>query len=82
MNSEAIALVQKRLGLLTTGVFDEQTAAAVKKFQLDSKLRLDPAYERFGEVGAVTWKALFDGQVSRPDGGFTRPSSETDSRQG
>jgi peptidoglycan hydrolase-like protein with peptidoglycan-binding domain len=47
-----VAMLQWRLGLFTTGYYDDRTRNAVKAFQKTHKLEVD------GQVGPKTRKAL------------------------
>lgn len=51
-NSEAVAYLQKVLGVTVDGQFGAQTEKAVKKFQADNGLKVD------GLVGSATWKKI------------------------
>ena len=51
-NSEAVAYLQKTLGITVDGKFGPKTEAAVKKFQAANKLKVD------GLVGTATWAKL------------------------
>lgn len=61
--SEAVKVLQRRLGLTVDGVFGTKTDEAVKAFQRKSGLKVD------GIVGAKTWAALGYGSTSSPVGG-------------
>jgi len=52
MNNEYVKLVQNRLGLPATGLFDGVTEAAVRHFQKTAKLVPD------GIVGPITWRKM------------------------
>lgn len=52
MNNELVKIIQSRLGLLETGLFDGGTEAAVRHFQRTKKMVPD------GIVGPLTWRAL------------------------
>ncbi len=64
-DSEAIK-IQERLKALghyrgpIDGIFGGGTEAAVKAFQKDRGLKVD------GQVGPITWKALFDEEIAEP----------------
>lgn len=64
-DSEAIK-IQERLKALghyrgpIDGIFGGGTEAAVKAFQKDRGLKVD------GQVGTITWKALFDEEIAEP----------------
>ncbi len=51
--TNAVTLVQRRLGVSQSGTFGDQTTAAVKNFQSKNKLTVD------GIVGTKTWQKLF-----------------------
>lgn len=53
-----VKLVQEILDIPQTGIFDERTKRAVRNFQLENKLKIDPRVEQYGTVGPVTWAAL------------------------
>jgi peptidoglycan hydrolase-like protein with peptidoglycan-binding domain len=53
---EAIVAIQKQLGVQQTGTFGETTEEFVTKFQIAHDLLAD------GEVGPITWHALFSPQ--------------------
>ena len=59
-NSEAVAYLQKALGITVDGIFGNGTKKAVQKFQEASGLTVD------GIVGVATWPKVNVGEVSTP----------------